>query len=95
MLSFVFSANQKPFVICTRVTRFALVLHVCTRVTEELHSFSANQNWEFFCVYIIIKKKHHTTRKKEEEEKKEQRMDLHDDIRGRSPIQFLIATDRT
>ena len=34
-----FSANQKPFVICTHVTSFAFVLQVCTRVTEELHSF--------------------------------------------------------
>ena len=36
----------------------------------------------------------HTIRKREEEEKKEQRMDLHDDIRGRTPIQFLTPTDR-
>ena len=28
------------------------------------------------------------------EEKKEQRMDLHDDIRAKSPIQFLTPTDR-
>ena len=34
-----FSANQKPFVLCTRVTNFALVLQICTLVTEELHSF--------------------------------------------------------
>ena len=34
LVSFVFSANQKPFVICTRVTSFALVLQVCTRVTS-------------------------------------------------------------
>ena len=31
---------------------------------------------------------------KEEEEQKEQRMDLHDDIRCRSAIQFLTPTDR-
>ena len=36
---------------------------------------------------------HHTIRKREEEEKKEQRMDLHDDIRGRSAIHFLTPTD--
>ena len=36
----------------------------------------------------------HRIRKKEEEEKKEQRMDLYDDIRGGSPIQFLTPTDR-
>ena len=36
----------------------------------------------------------HRIRKKEEEEKKEQRMDLYDDIRGWSPIQFLTPTDR-
>ena len=29
---------------------------------------------------------------KKEEEIKEQRMDLHDDIRGRSPIQYLTPT---
>ena len=28
------------------------------------------------------------------EEKKEQRTDLHDDIRVKSPIQFLTLTDR-
>ena len=28
------------------------------------------------------------------EEKKEQRTDLHDDIRAKSPIQFLTLTDR-
>ena len=27
-------------------------------------------------------------------EKKEQRIDLHDDIRAKSPIQFLTLTDR-
>ena len=32
--------------------------------------------------------------KKQEEEKKEQRMDLHDDIRRRSPILFLTLTER-
>ena len=31
---------------------------------------------------------------KKKEEEKEQRMDLHDDIRGKSPIQFLTLTDR-
>ena len=36
----------------------------------------------------------HRIRKKEEEEKKEQLMDLYDDIRGWSPIQFLTPTDR-
>ena len=36
----------------------------------------------------------HRIRKKEEEEKKEQRMDLYDDIRGWSPIQFSTPTDR-
>ena len=30
----------------------------------------------------------------EKEEKKEQRMDLHDDIRAKSLIQFLTLTDR-
>ena len=41
----------------------------------------------------LLKITPHNTQK-EEEEKKEQRMDLHDDIRGRSPIQFLTPTDR-
>ena len=49
-----FSANQKPFVICTRVTSFALVLQVCTRVTEELHSFLSQSELSNFFVYIII-----------------------------------------
>ena len=53
MVSFVFSANQKPFVICTRVTSFALVLQVCTRVTEELHSFLSQSELSNFFVYII------------------------------------------
>ena len=35
-----------------------------------------------------------TIRKKEEEEKKEQRMDLYDDIRVWSPIQFLTRPTR-
>ena len=37
---------------------------------------------------------HRIRKKEEEEEKKEQRMDLYDDIRGWSPIQFLTPTDR-
>ena len=41
------------------------------------------------------KKKKNKKDEEEEEEKKEQRMELHDDIRGRSPIQFLTPTDRT
>ena len=48
-----FSANQKPFVICTRVTSFTLVLQVCTRVTEELHSFLSQSELSNFFVYII------------------------------------------
>ena len=40
MGSFVFSANQKPFVICTRVT-------------EELHSFLSQSEFSNFFVYII------------------------------------------
>ena len=48
-----FSANQKPFVICTCVTSFALVLQVCTRVTEELHSFLSQSELSNFSVYII------------------------------------------
>ena len=35
-----------------------------------------------------------TTQYAKKEEKKEQRMDLHDDIRAKSPIQFLTLTDR-
>ena len=35
-----------------------------------------------------------TIGKKEEEEKKEQIKDLHDDIRGGLPIQFLTPPDR-
>ena len=54
MVSFVFSANQKPFVICTRVTSFALVLQVCTRVTEELHPFLSQSELSNFFVYIIL-----------------------------------------
>ena len=48
-----FSANQKPFVICTRVTGFTLVLQVCTRVTEELHSFLSRSELSNFFVYIM------------------------------------------
>ena len=47
------SANQKALVICSRVTRFALVLQVCTRVTEELHSFLSQSELSNFFVYII------------------------------------------
>ena len=52
-VSFVFSANQKAFVICTSVTSFALVLQVCTRLTEELHSFLSQSELSNFFVYII------------------------------------------
>ena len=48
-----FSGNQKPFVICIRVTSFALVLQVCTRVTS-LHSFLSQSELSDFFVYIII-----------------------------------------
>ena len=41
VVSFVFSANQKPFVICTRVT-------------EELHSFLSQSELSNFFVYIIL-----------------------------------------
>ena len=54
MVSFVFSANQKPFVICTRVSSFALVLQVCPRVTEELHSSLSQSELSNFFVYIIM-----------------------------------------
>jgi len=50
----VFSANQKPFVICTGVTSFALVLQVCTRVTEELHSFLSQSELSNFFVFFIL-----------------------------------------
>ena len=50
-----FSANQKPFVICTRVTSFALVLQVCTRVTGELHAFLNQPELSDFFVYIITR----------------------------------------
>ena len=46
---------------CTRVTSFALVLQVCTRVTEELHSFLSQSELSNFFVYIIrriIKMRH-------------------------------------
>ena len=56
VVSFVFSANQKPFIICTRVTSFALVLQVFTRVTEELHSFLSQSELRNFFVYIISRK---------------------------------------
>ena len=50
MVSFVFSANQKAFVICTRVTHFAFVLQKsCT-------PFSANQHWVIFSC-ILLKEK--------------------------------------
>ena len=53
-----FSANQKPFVICTRVTSFALVLPVCTHVTGELHSFPSQSGLSNFFVYIISQQIH-------------------------------------
>ena len=43
-----FSANQKPFVIFTHVTSFALVLQVCTGVQEELHSFLSQSELSTF-----------------------------------------------
>ena len=52
MVSFVFSANQKPFVLCTRVTNFALVLQICTRVTEELRFFLSQSELNNSFVYI-------------------------------------------
>ena len=53
MVSFVFSANQKPFVICTRVTSFALMLQVCTRVREELHSFLNQSELSIFSCILL------------------------------------------
>ena len=41
VVSFVFSANQKPFVICTRVT-------------EELHSFLSQSELINFFPYIML-----------------------------------------
>ena len=55
VVSFVLSANQKQFVIiCTRVTSFALMLQVCPRVTEELHSFLSQSELSNFVLYIIL-----------------------------------------
>ena len=48
-----FSANQKPFVVCTCVISFALVLQVRSRVTEELHAFLSQSELSNFFVYII------------------------------------------
>ena len=53
-VSFVFSADQKTLLICTRVTSFALVLLVSTRVTEELHSFLSQSELSNFFVHIIM-----------------------------------------
>ena len=53
VVSFVFSANQKPFVICTRVTSFALMLQVCTRVREELHSFLNQSELSIFSCILL------------------------------------------
>ena len=49
-----FSANQKAFVICTRVTSLHSCYTFCTRVTEELHSFLSQSELSNFFVYIII-----------------------------------------
>ena len=55
VVSFVLSTNQKPFVIiCTRVTGFALVLQVCNRITEEMHSFLSQSELSNFVLYIIL-----------------------------------------
>ena len=48
-----FSANQKAFVICTRVTSLHSCYTFCTRVTEELHSFLSQSELSNFFVYII------------------------------------------
>ena len=48
-----FSANQKPFVICTSVTSLHWRYIVCTRVTKELHSFFSQPESSNFSVYII------------------------------------------
>ena len=49
-----FLANQKAFVICTRVTSLHSCYTFCTRVTEELHSFLSQSELSNFFVYIII-----------------------------------------
>ena len=46
-------ANQKAFVICTRVTSLHSCYTFCTRVTEELHSFLSQSELSNFFVYII------------------------------------------
>ena len=48
-----FSANQKAFVICTRVTSLHSCYTFCTRVTEELHSLLSQSELSNFFVYII------------------------------------------
>ena len=54
VVSFVFSANHKPFVICPRVTSLHSCYTFCTRVTEELLSFLSQSELSNFFVYIII-----------------------------------------
>ena len=52
-----FLANQKAFVICTRVTSLHSCYTFCTRVTEELHSFFSQSELSNFFVYIIRRNK--------------------------------------
>ena len=53
LVSFVFSVNQKAFVICTRDRSLHSCYTFCTRVAEKLHSFLSQSELSNFFVYII------------------------------------------
>ena len=64
--------------------------HLCFVFVSVFSKSGGRNNAKYALQYTF---NNNTTQYAKKEEKKEQRMDLHDDIRGKSPIQFLTPTD--
>ena len=83
---------RSKFQLCT--TAWSIIIFMRTALS--CLCFFLNPEAEIMpnMLFNTLLKWHHTIYKKEEEVKKEQSMDLHDDIRGGSPIQFLTPPNR-
>ena len=91
-----FPADRSKFQFCTTTTRSKLI-RIFTRTVLPCLCFlskSSGRNNAKYAFQYSFKDNTAQYAKKEEEEKKEQSRDLHDDIRGGLPIQFLTPPDK-
>ena len=92
-----FPADRSKFQFCTTTTRSKLIIIFTRTVLPCLCFFSkssARNNAKYAFQYTFKDNTTQYAKKEEEEEKTEQSRDLHDDIRGGLPIQFLSPPNR-